>query len=893
MISETLTSSWIFRVLGQAGFPQRPRAVRESFRLATAAALIAMCALLSSCFGGSASVLPFIVGVAPNTIAAGSGAVIATISGTGFTSSIVVVNGQSIIPNSVTGTQIVFVIPAGLTATPGTLTVIVVNTLPTGNVDSNAGTMTVSNGTGGTAAWTITKTHTGNFAQGQTSATFTITATNSGTASTNGTTVTASDTMPTGLTVATATGSGWNCTTTPTSITCTRTDALTADSSYPAITLTVSVASNAPATIMNTVSISGGGAPAATGSDTVTVTGSPVPDMTITKTHAGNFAQGGTGSYTITVKNIGTGATTAAVSFTDTLPTGLTPGSLSGTGWTCNVTMLSCNRSDPLAASGSYPPVTFDVVVSPTASGTVVNTVTVSGGGETNTSNDTATDPTTIVSAGGLNSLLNSDYVLYATGVNDSTDAAAFLLAHAVFNGAGGATSCGLTYNSPAQVLSDVPCTVTYNVSSTGQTGITFLTATPAQTFGLDALISTTVTNPQEFGLVLSGASESVNLSGYAFRRTPSEFTLTDKNGPWLLAGMRGEVNSTPYVMLGSVTFDTSGNGPGANFDSGIPGGVALSTGSTFLNPIGTSGCGTINTQVDTLPSPPFSDFSYLLNGVYCVEDSDTIFFTSTDTRGVKQPVHAGAMFRQMPGLTTPDKLSGNIVGWSSGVSGSGPSATNGTQLFQFNSDGVSSFTSGTMFQNNAGTVTPNISLAGSTYKMDLTINGRLTYSFNGNGKSLYNSNFTGYLYKPNLGLAFAGTSTTPSNNLGFASFGAQTGSPFSDSSFGTSSFTAIGTLTPPVTTKNWSLVGGLDFSGGVSNFPGSVSFMQNGTLTSQSITGSLTITSPTNGWFAGNLNGLPGGAGAVNGYFIAPNTFNFTLSTGPTSSTIITTGIY
>jgi hypothetical protein len=345
---------------------------------------------------------------------------------------------------------------------------------------------------------------------------------------------------------------------------------------------------------------------------------------------------------------------------------------------------------------------------------------------------------------------------------------------------------------------------------------------------------------------------------------------------------------------LGSVTFDTMGNGPGAHFDASISGGTVLTTGSTFLNPINSLGCGTTNTQFDSLPSPPFTDISYLFNGTYCVVDSDTIAFTSTDTRSTTQPIHAGIMFRQMPGLTTPDKLSGFVVGWDRTSFGTGPSASNETQLFQFNSDGVSSFTSGKMFQNNAGATTQGIPLTGSTYKMGTTINGRFTLGFNTGSFLIFSPNVTGYLVKPNTGFFISGTATNPPGNVGFGALTPQTGSPFSDSSFGTSKVTLQGTLGPPDFATAWSLVGTYDFSGGVSNFPGTIDFFQGGAFSgNQSINGSFTITDTANGWFGGTLNGLPSGAGAVTGYIASPGAFNYVLTTGPTTSVIITTGIY
>src|SRR6185295_18679295 len=127
----------------------------------------------------------------------------------------------------------------------------------------------------------------------------------------------------------------------------------------------------------------------------------PVPDLTVTKTHGGAFTQGQTGAtYTLTATNSGTGPTVGTVTVTDTLPaSGLTATGLSGTGWSCTLGTLTCTRSDTLAAGGSYPAITLTVNVASNAPASVTNTAAVSGGGETNAANDTASDPTTVNAA--------------------------------------------------------------------------------------------------------------------------------------------------------------------------------------------------------------------------------------------------------------------------------------------------------------------------------------------------------------------------------------------------------------------------------------------------------------------------------------------------------------
>lgn len=139
------------------------------------------------------------------------------------------------------------------------------------------------------------------------------------------------------------------------------------------------------------------------------------PDLTITKSHTGNFIAGKTGLYSITVSNsnIGNGATNGAVTVSDTLPTGLTPTTASGTGWSCTISgqTVTCTRSDALAINSSYPPISVNVNVATNAPANVTNTATVSGGAEdkSNAGNNTANDPTTITPVYGISGTLYKD----------------------------------------------------------------------------------------------------------------------------------------------------------------------------------------------------------------------------------------------------------------------------------------------------------------------------------------------------------------------------------------------------------------------------------------------------------------------------------------------------
>jgi choice-of-anchor C domain-containing protein len=240
---------------------------------------------------------------------------------------------------------------------------------------------------------TIAKSHVGNFTQGQVGATYTLTVSNTGAGPTSGA-VTVTEIPPVGLTVTGLAGAGWTCTLG--TLSCTRSDALAEGTSYAAIAVTVDIAANAAPLVTNQATVAGGGdidPSDNTASDPTIVV--QVADLTIAKSHVGNFTQGQVGAtYTITVTNSGPGPTVGTVTVVDSVPAGLTATALTGTGWGCVLGTLTCTRSDALAAGASYPVLTLTVNVSASAPPSVVNAATVSGGGSA--SSVTANDSTVI-----------------------------------------------------------------------------------------------------------------------------------------------------------------------------------------------------------------------------------------------------------------------------------------------------------------------------------------------------------------------------------------------------------------------------------------------------------------------------------------------------------------
>ncbi len=135
----------------------------------------------------------------------------------------------------------------------------------------------------------------------------------------------------------------------------------------------------------------------------VSATSDPGVDLSITKTHSGNFVAGGTGQYILTVSNSSAALIERednTVTVRDTLPAGLTYNSATGAGWTCGAVaqVVTCTHAAPLNVGASFPPITLTVNVLESAPASVTNTAVVSTPSfELNAGNNTASDLTAIV----------------------------------------------------------------------------------------------------------------------------------------------------------------------------------------------------------------------------------------------------------------------------------------------------------------------------------------------------------------------------------------------------------------------------------------------------------------------------------------------------------------
>ena len=108
---------------------------------------------------------------------------------------------------------------------------------------------------------------------------------------------------------------------------------------------------------------------------------STMPIVSMIMKHNAPFSKGGVGTYRIVVSNIGNAPASGPVVVSVSLPTGLTYGSFSGSGWTFDKGTLSFARDGSLTPGSSYPTIVLNVNVAGNAPYQVVPSASVSMGG--------------------------------------------------------------------------------------------------------------------------------------------------------------------------------------------------------------------------------------------------------------------------------------------------------------------------------------------------------------------------------------------------------------------------------------------------------------------------------------------------------------------------------
>lgn len=208
------------------------------------------------------------------------------------------------------------------------------------------------------------------------------------------------DPMPEGLSLVSAEGDGWTCTAVNQVATCDLVGGdLAAGEGAEPITITVLVTSDAYPSVDNTATVDST-TPDPNRDDNTSTDNVPVPpqvDLAISKSHTPEPMQVGQQAvYTLTVVNYGPTEDPGPVTVTDTLPNGLlfdpsgsdSSCTASGQDVTCTIASMKLGETVSMAVA---------VMVEPGAYPEVVNTASVNSDAEdTDTSNNSATDPATV-----------------------------------------------------------------------------------------------------------------------------------------------------------------------------------------------------------------------------------------------------------------------------------------------------------------------------------------------------------------------------------------------------------------------------------------------------------------------------------------------------------------
>jgi hypothetical protein len=482
------------------------------------------------------------------------------------------------------------------------------------------------------------------------------------------------------------------------------------------------------------------------------------------------------------------------------------------------------------------------------------------------------------------NSLLFGNFVLDETGVDPTSGDQTAVVVAVNLDGNGGVPSCTAWVNTPSQQLNGLGCTGYYSSLSDGSMRVS---VTPS---GLNGayIFNGFIDGQGNIDIVNSGVPTGVNLltsSGKMYRQDLTKVRLDLQAGGW--AGMFNGVLDGQYITgLMRYDLDSTGTGSGVSYDFGFQnsiqnsssGAVTLST----TDPTTGATTGSSAVELDGPFSSPFTNPTFLMNGVFVVIDADTQVFISTDARSMTQPVLTGLLKRQAPGLNTAASLQSAVIGDTSGFSGSGSNITNDVQIFQVFADGAGNLPTGTMDQYSGGTPMFDILLNNSTYTFS-GANGRLTINLN--APAALDSFYTSYLYGMDEGFIMSGTTTHAPHDLRVGAEYKQMGVPYSNSSIGPGgAFVTIPSFSP----TSSGVFGLFDFHSSPTNFSGVINFSQGGMYTGpQLFTGSLTFTDMITGRFTGsfNLNGFQGGIGTVTGYIYQPGAATMIVTTGPNTA--------
>jgi uncharacterized repeat protein (TIGR01451 family) len=267
------------------------------------------------------------------------------------------------------------------------------------------------------------------------------------------------------------------------------------------------------------------------------------PGLSIAKTHTGNFTVNQNGSFSITVSNSGTAATSSTITVSDMLPSGLGFVSANGTGWSCmnNSGNVVCTNTAPIGAS-SNAVITLTVSVTTNLT-SIQNTASVTGGGGSIVTGS-STDTVTVLQGPGISLQPMAQTVcsgatatFNASATGNPTPTVQWQVSTnggATFTNLTGATSTTLTFTSAASQNNNQYRAVFTNTAGSSNTNAALLTVNTAPAITLNPL-SQPVTSGQT----------ATFIAGASGQPTPTVQWQVSTNGGTTFSNITGATSTT------------------------------------------------------------------------------------------------------------------------------------------------------------------------------------------------------------------------------------------------------------------------------------------------------------------------------------------------------------
>jgi len=426
------------------------------------------------------------------------------------------------------------------------------------------------------------------------------------------------------------------------------------------------------------------------------------PALSIVKSHTGNFTVGTNGVFTIAVSNSGNSPTTGAITVTDTLATGFTFVSGTGTNWACAAALqvVTCTNAGPIAAASAAGNITLTVAVALNAPAIIGNAASASTAGSANAfSTDTVTvlspDLAIVVShSGNFTAGQNGVFTIAVNNAGTAATSGTITVTDTLNNNFSfvSATGTGWVCGNVAQVVTCTNAGPIAAASAAGNITLTVLVsaATPAGNIADTAAVST------------SGDNNSANDS--------STNTVAIIAAPDLAIAKTG---SSLFVAGSNATFQLAVN----NVSTGpTVGGITvtdtLNANFTFVSGTGTGWtCSAAAQLVTCTNAGPIAGSAAAANIVLTVavnaaasgsiSNTATVQTTDDNNAANNSSTATVTITAAAPDLSITKTVSGAFVAGSNGtfqiaVSNIGTASTSGTITVTDTLDSAFTFVSGT-----------------------------------------------------------------------------------------------------------------------------------------------------------------------------------------------------